>query len=102
MPPHPSFALRKEHYEKLGLYKTDMSSAADYELMLRMLYKNRITAAYIPGVSVRMRMGGVSNVSLRNRIRANKSDRRAWTVNNVQPRFYTLFAKPLLKIGQYV
>jgi hypothetical protein len=49
-----------------------------------------------------MRVGGESNVSLKNRIRANKEDRKAWTMNGLRPAWYTLTLKPLSKIGQFV
>jgi len=31
---------------------------------------------------------------------ANKEDRKAWTVNNLKPKWYTLWWKPLSKITQ--
>lgn len=101
MPPHPTFFLKKSVYDKFGLYDASFKSAGDYELMLRMLYKHQISAAYIPHVQMRMRTGGVSNITLKNRIRANQEDRRAWKINGLKPRFYTLFAKPLSKLGQF-
>ena len=83
MPPHPTFFVRRSVYERFGLFRLDMGSAADYELMLRLLFRHRITAAYIPEVLVRMRAGGVSNASLANRLRANRMDRLAWAVNGL-------------------
>ena len=68
MPPHPTFFVRRSVYEKYGLFRLDMGSAADYELMLRFLLKHKINVAYIPNVLVCMRTGGVSNASLENRM----------------------------------
>jgi glycosyltransferase involved in cell wall biosynthesis len=102
MPPHPTFFLKKSVYDKFGLYDASFKSAGDYELMLRMLYKHQVSVAYIPHVQMLMRTGGVSNVTLKNRIRANQEDRRAWKINGLKPRFYTLFAKPLSKLGQFL
>jgi len=70
--------------------------------MLRLLLKERITAAYIPEVLVRMRVGGASNASLRNRLKANRMDRRAWEVNGLKPYPWTIMMKPLRKVLQYV
>ena len=42
MPAHPSFYAKKECYNNLGLYKYDYKIAADYELLIRFLYKNKI------------------------------------------------------------
>ncbi|MEP6391046.1 MAG: glycosyltransferase family 2 protein [Halioglobus sp.] len=101
MPPHPTFFLRRHLYEKHGGYRLDMGTSADYELMLRMLLTHRVNAAYIPQVMVHMRNDGMSNVSLKSRIKANRSDRKAWRVNGIAPRPWTLIAKPLGKIGQW-
>ena len=45
-------------------------------------------------------MGGVSNASLKNRIRANLMDRKAWRVNELKPKPWTIPLKPLRKVGQ--
>ena len=48
MPPHPTLFVRKEIFEKYGLYRTDMKIAADYEMILRLFYKYKITSYYLP------------------------------------------------------
>jgi glycosyltransferase involved in cell wall biosynthesis len=102
MPPHPTFFLRTKCYQKFGNYSMLFTTAADYELMLRMLHKHKITITYLPQVIVKMRTGGVSNVSIKNRIRANAEDKMAWQLNNLKPRFYTFLVKPLRKIFQFI
>lgn len=101
MPPHPSFFVRKSCYERFGLFKTELKTAADYELMLRFIHKHGIRVSYIPQVMVRMRTGGASNQSLRARVYANQQDRQAWRVNEIEPYWFTLILKPLRKLGQY-
>ena len=66
MPPHPTFFVRKEVYEKFGGFNTELKLSADYELMLRLIHKNKIKLAYLNETIVKMRMGGVSNVSFFN------------------------------------
>ena len=102
MPPHPTFFVRKEVYEQAGLFNISLQSAADYEIMLRILLKHGVPAHYIPGVIVKMRAGGMSNASLWNRLRANKEDRLAWKLNGLRPYFFTLYLKPLRKIPQFI
>ena len=102
MPPHPTFYVRKKVYDDYGVFRTDMPSASDYEFMLRVIHVKNIKLAYIPKVFVLMREGGLSNRSLQHRLNANRDDRRAWTVNGVQPKFYTLLMKPLSKILQFI
>jgi hypothetical protein len=48
-----------------------------------------------------MRAGGISNASFGNRLAANKMDRKAWKVNGLSPYFFTLWLKPVRKIGQF-
>lgn len=102
MPPHPTFFVRKAVYEKVGLFNTTLKSAADYEIMLRILYKHQLSVSYIPLVLVKMRAGGMSNASLRNRFKANREDAKAWKLNNKRPHFFTLYLKPLRKISQFL
>lgn len=102
MPPHPTFFTRGSLYEKHGGYRLDMGTAADYELMLRLLLRHEARAAYIPAVLVHMRNDGMSNASLKNRLWANRFDREAWRVNGVSPRPWTLAVKPLRKAVQWL
>jgi glycosyltransferase len=102
MPPHPSFFVRKQLYEQCGVFDTSFRHAADYELMLRFLLRYHATAAYLPELAVKMRTGGQSNASFRNRWKANREDRRAWDVNGLTPYFFTIPLKPFRKIGQYL
>ena len=101
MPPHPTLFVRKEIYEKYGSFNTDFKTSADYELMLRLIHKHKIKLGYLKEFTVKMRVGGQSNSSLNNRIKANLEDRRAWEVNQLKPRFYTLLLKPFRKITQF-
>ena len=102
MPPHPTFFVRRSIYKKYGLFDMELGSAADYEIMLRFLVKHEIKAAYIPEVLVKMRTGGISNASVKNRLAANRMDRKAWAINDLKPYPWTLWMKPLRKVGQWI
>lgn len=102
MPPHPTFFLRKKIYEQYGTYNLQLKSAADYELMLRMIHKHKIKVTYLSEIITKMRVGGQSNASLKNRIAANKEDRLAWKINGLTPGPLTLTMKPLRKISQFI
>lgn len=102
MPPHPTFFVKKEVYQKYGLFDLQFKSAADYEIMLRFVHRFKTSIAYLPRVIVKMRVGGVSNASLKNRIKANQEDRKAWEVNGLKPQAFTLIFKPLSKLLQFV
>jgi glycosyltransferase involved in cell wall biosynthesis len=101
MPPHPTFFARRSVYEKYGGFNLNLGTAADYEMMLRFLLKYRISTIYLPEIITCMRVGGASNASLANRLRANFNDRKAWRINGLKPYSWTLVMKPLRKIPQY-
>lgn len=102
MPPHPTFFVRREVYALAGVFNLGLRSAADYELMLRVLVKLEMTTTYIPRVIVKMRAGGMSNASFLNRMRGNREDRLAWKLNDLKPYFFTLYLKPLRKLSQFL
>jgi len=98
MPPHPSFFVKRQLYEQYGVFDTSFRYSADYELMLRFLVRFNAPTVYLPELAVKMRMGGQSNASIRNRWKANREDRRAWDVNGLTPYFFTIPLKPFRKI----
>ncbi|MCC6385730.1 MAG: glycosyltransferase [Bacteroidia bacterium] len=102
MPPHPTFYVKRECYEKFGGFNTSLKLSADYELMLRMIHKNKIKIHYIPETLIRMRMGGTSNVSIFVKIKANLEDQLAWKLNGMKPGVLTIIKKPLKKLRQYL
>jgi glycosyltransferase involved in cell wall biosynthesis len=101
MPPHPTFFIKKDWYDKFGLYSLKLKVSADYELMLRMVHKNKAKLSYLDKIITKMRVGGVSNVSIKNRIQANKEDRQAWKMNDLKPAAFTSIRKPLSKVSQF-
>lgn len=101
MPPHPTVFVRRKVYEQYGAFNLSLKSAADYEFMLRVLYKEKCPVAYLPKTIVKMRDGGQSNQSIKHRIFANREDKKAWALNGLQPYFFTLLLKPARKLIQY-
>jgi len=101
MPPHPTFFVKKNIYDKYGKFNLELKHSSDYELMLRFIHKHNIKINYLHEFTIKMRIGGQSNSSIQNRIDANKEDRKAWLINGLKPRFYTTYLKPIRKIFQY-
>lgn len=102
MPPHPALFVRRACYQRWGLFTLALRSAADYELMLRFIHRHGMSLAYLPKTLVLMRAGGVSNASLKHRIRAHREDWKAWRMNGYHPSPFTLLAKPLRKLPQFL
>jgi glycosyltransferase len=101
MPPHPTFFVKREIYDRYGSFNTDFRIAADYELMLRFLVKYRISTQYIPDVLIKMRLGGVSNRSLKNLAIKSSEDYKAWKINNLNGGLFTVLLKNLSKAPQF-
>ena len=101
MPAHPAFYFKRQLIEKYGNYETHFFSAADYELMARFLYKNKVSAYYLPKLCVLMRRGGLSNNNIFKRLRANRRDYLAMKANGIPLPFIVSILKPLSKLHQY-
>lgn len=66
MPAHPTFFVRKNVYEKFGAFDLNFRIAADFELLFRLIEKNKIRTVYLPRVIIKMRLGGTTNKNLKN------------------------------------
>lgn len=101
MTPHLSTYIKREVYEKNGGFDLRFKIAADYELMLRFLYKNNLKVKYHPEVIAKMRAGGVSNNSFLNIIISNYEVYKSWKVNNLKVSLLIILTKPISKIKQF-
>ena len=99
MPPHPSFYMRRKYYEELGGFDIQYKIAADYDSMVRYLWKHELKAAYVPKVLMMMRTGGVSNRNLKSIIQKSKEDYSVMRNNGLGLR--CLLWKNLSKIPQF-
>ncbi|WP_417212329.1 glycosyltransferase family 2 protein [Acinetobacter venetianus] len=100
MPPHPTFFMRREIYNRCGMFDLGMKISADYDSLLRYLWGSQINVTYLPKVVTKMRVGGASNRSLKNIIEKTKEDVKALKNNNISwP--VALFMKNFSKIPQF-
>lgn len=71
MPAHPSFYVRREVYEKYGLYDLQFRTSSDFEWMVRLFAKHHIRAKYIHKDFVTMREGGESTAGMEAKRKVN-------------------------------
>lgn len=71
MPAHPTFLAKRDVYLKHGLYSLNYKIAADYEMIVRLLYANKVSYAYLSLPVVKMRAGGLSTRGIKS----------SWTLN---------------------
>jgi len=102
-PPHPTFFVRREFYDRYGGFDLSYSMGNDVELMMRFLSKYKLNSVYLPEILIRMRVGGVSNRSVANIIKQNFEMMRAGKNNDIEirPPIY-IFNKIISRISQYI
>ena len=100
MPAHPTLFLKKGVYEKHGYFDPTYKISADYEFILRIFKDQFLKFQYLPKVIVNMRLGGISNRSLKNILIKVLEDYRAMRKHKVG-NIFTLARKTLSKLDQY-
>jgi glycosyltransferase involved in cell wall biosynthesis len=98
MPAHPSFYARRELFQEYGYYKEDYQIAADFELLIRFLYTNKLKSRYLEIPFVSMRTGGISNKSIWSRFILNKEILRACKENGINTNFINIYSKYFIKV----
>lgn len=102
MPAHPTLYLKKELFSHYGNYSLDFGTAADYELMIRFLYLHQVNAKFLDKLFVNMRVGGMSNSSLKQRYLALINDYKAVKKNSLPYPLLTVFFKKITKLKQFL
>jgi glycosyltransferase len=102
MPPHPTFFLKREIYERYGAFNEEFRIAGDYELMLRLVERHKISIFYIPEVLIKMRWGGISNRSVKDLWVKSREDYKAWKINHLRGNIFIIFLKNLSKLPQFL
>lgn len=100
MPAHPTFFVKKWVYDKYGVFRTDLIIAADFDLLLRFLYTQKISYSYLQEVLVKMRLGGVST-SFKSIWVNNVEQLRVCKDNGVKTNFFKILFKYIKKIPGY-
>ncbi len=98
MPAHPSFYMKRECYEKYGLYALDYKIASDYDLLIRYLYKEKINYKYLKKDFVTMRTGGVSTENFNSSVTLNREIVKACKKYGIKTNMFLLSLKYLYKI----
>lgn len=100
MPAHPTLFLKKNVYEKHGNFNPTYKISADYEFIVRIFKDQFLKFEYLPKVVSKMRLGGISNRSLKNILIKVFEDYRAMRKHKVG-NIFTLARKTLSKLDQY-
>lgn len=101
MPAHPTLYLKRTLFEKYGNYALDLGTAADYDLILRFFHQHRISTTYLPFLMVNMRIGGLSNKSMKSLLLALGNDYKALKRNKIPNALIVLLKKKFAKLSQF-
>lgn len=101
MPGHPTLYLKREVYEKYGLYNTEYKCSADYEFMIRVLKDDKVKLAYIPEILIKMFYGGTSTSSAGSYWVSIKESHKALRDNGVRFAWWVLFLRILKTLKQF-
>lgn len=100
MPPHATFFVRKENFERFGYYDTSYRICADYERELNFLLKRKLKSRYLGFDFMTMRKGGVSSSGIRSCWASLVECRRACLANGLFTCWPMQFVKLLVKFPQ--
>lgn len=84
MPGHPTLFLKREIYEKYGLYNSEYRIAADYEFMIRFLKDKENKLVYLPETIIRMYYGGTSTAGSGSYLISLKEGHKALKNNGIK------------------
>lgn len=101
-PPHPTFFVRKEIYDRYGLFDISLDVSADFELMLRFIEKHQIKVSYLDETIVKMRYGGESTGSLKKIIEGNRNIMRAFKKNGIKVSPFYPALRLIPKLKQFI
>ena len=100
VPLHTTIYVRKEVFEKYGLYKTSYRIASDYEISLRWFLNATIKKVYLNEWVVKMRLGGKSTTAS---LQKKKSAEDLEIIQHYGLYgYFTLMCKISRKIPQYI
>lgn len=102
MPAHPSFYCKKSCYEKYGYFDTSFKIAADFENLLRLIFKGHIKSQYIKKDFVTMRTGGASTAGFRSRETIMKEHLKALKKNGVYSNIFLLSLRYFYKLYEII
>jgi len=102
VPPHPTVFLRNNVYKVAGLFNTNYIFASDYDFLLRIFKKHHFKSYYLNKVTIRMRLGGLTNNSFKNIFIGNLEIMKSWKENNINIPFTFLIHKIIIKFKQLI
>ena len=100
MPPHPASFVRKQVYDKHGMYDTKYKIASDYDFFLRILNINKVKYKILNYDVVRMRTGGTSDKYIKSYLITTKEILNSLKKNGLNASFIKVALRAFIKIKE--
>ena len=98
MPAHPGTFIKKNIYDKFGMYKINYQIASDYELFVRLLMKFKVPYLKYDKLTVKMREGGKSSKNIYSNYIITKEIIKVFKENNLYTNYLFLLLRLPIKI----
>lgn len=98
MPAHPGLFLSKRVISATGLFNSDYKIAGDFDYIIRVFHQKKWRYKYLPEVTVRMLIGGVSTRGLRSKITLNLEMLKACRENGIKTNLIKILLRYPLKL----
>lgn len=102
MPAHPTLFLRREVFDRAGVFDPRFRIAGDFEHCLRVFMKTSTPYRYLHEAIVRMPTGGISNRGWRSKLTITREMYKACAMNNVETSFARLSLRFPLKMLEMI
>jgi len=100
--PHPTLYVRREIYEKFGMFDISLNVSADFEIMLRFIERYQIKTHYLDRVIVKMRYGGERTGSIKKIIEGNRNIMKAFKKNGLKVSPFYPIIRLIPKLKQFI
>lgn len=102
MPAHQSMFIKKEVYNKFGLYNETFKICADYEFVARIYKNNNLKDFFLDQVCTFMEYGGSSNGNIKKLIKVNMEIVRGCKMNGYNTNYLKIYSKYFSKIKEFI
>ncbi len=100
LPPHPTLYVRRQVYDRVGVFRTDFKITADIDFMFRLFKISTCKSFFLDKIMVKMRLGGVSTSGLGSYWTVTRETKKIWIENGLRYPLTLYVIRPFKKIRQ--
>jgi glycosyltransferase involved in cell wall biosynthesis len=101
MPAHPALFVRRDLFNRFGLFCTDYRIAGDFEFVARVFKHPELRHRHLPESLVRMQLGGISTSGWRASLLLNREMMRALRENSISTNWIKLWLRYPFKAWEF-